>query len=233
LSEIRTDIARRGGEDEKSRRAADVPDHFVLPRWAIEIVRVVLRALFRALWGLRARGVENVPVDGGGLIIAANHQTYIDPFWVAVPVRRYLRYLAWDEIFGWPVVGRLTRWLGALPLQIERGDPRAIRRSLQLLRQGGAFVIFPEGGRALSDGEMSRFKTGAARMALEAGVPVLPVTIRGGNRVWPRGWRWPRLGRVELVFHPLHHLTTLPGETVRQSARRESDRLAEIIQSAL
>lgn len=231
MSETETSIVRDGDGGESARESVREP-HFVLPRWAIEITRVVLRAAFTLLWGLRARGVENIPLDGG-LIIAANHQTYIDPFWIAVPIRRYLRYLAWDEIFGWPIVGRLTRWLGAWPLQIERGDPRAIRRSLQWLRRGGAFVIFPEGGRALSDGEMMRFKTGAARMALEAGVPVLPVTVRGGDNVWPRGWRFPRLGAVELVFHPILHLTQLPGESVRESARRESDKLAEIIRSAL
>ncbi|MGH9944365.1 MAG: lysophospholipid acyltransferase family protein [Pyrinomonadaceae bacterium] len=206
---------------------------FVLPRWGIEILRVVFRATFRLLWNMRVRGEGHIPLEGG-LIIAANHQTYIDPFWLAVPVRRYLRYLAWDEIFSWPLVGTLVRWLGAWPLQLERGDPQAIRRSLQWLRQGGAVVIFPEGGRAKADGVPRRFKTGAARMALEAGVPVLPVTIRGGHQIWPSDWRYPKLsGHLELIYHPLQHVSQLPGETPREAARRASERLAETIHSAL
>jgi 1-acyl-sn-glycerol-3-phosphate acyltransferase len=176
--------------------------------------------------------VENVPATGG-VIIAANHQTYLDPFWLGGPVPLYSRFLAWDKVFDWPVAGKLMRLLGAWPLQVQKGDRRAIRRSLQWLRGGGALVIFPEGGRSFSDGRMQEFKVGAARLALEAGVPVLPITIRGGHRVWPRDRRWPRLGRVEIIYHPLHHLTPLPGEDTRQTARRETDKLYEIIHSAL
>jgi 1-acyl-sn-glycerol-3-phosphate acyltransferase len=126
------------------------------------------------------------------------------------------------------------RWLGAWPLQVERGDPRAIRRSLEWLRQGGALVIFPEGGRTEQDGALHKFKAGAARVALEAGAPILPVTIRGGHEVWPRGRRWPRLtGRVEIVYHPLLHVAMRPGEDARACARRATEDLARIIGAAL
>ncbi len=218
---------------EDGQRTQDERAPFLLPGWAMEWLRVVLGTLFRLCWRMRYVGTENIP-RGGGLIIAANHQTYIDPFWLSVPVKRPLRYLAWDVSFNWPVVGGLMRLLGAWPLQIERGDPRAIRRSLQWLREGGALVIFPEGGRAYADGEMHKFKAGAARIALEADVPVLPVTIRGGQKVWPRGRRWPRfIGRVEIVYHPVQHIQQLPGEDARQSARRATEQLARIIDDAL
>lgn len=207
---------------------------FVLPQWAIAIVRMVLRRLFELIWHMRLVNTEYVRQNGsGGLIIAANHQTYIDPFWVASPVKRPLRFLAWDESFSWPIVGKIMRWLGAWPLQLDRSDPRTIRRSLQWLRNGGALVIFPEGGRAFANGAMLDFKLGAARLALEANVPILPVTIRGGNRIWPRGQRFPARGCVELIYHPLRRITQLPGEDTRQCARRETDQLAEIIRSAL
>jgi len=226
LSETETSIARR-------RRLGEQKDEpYVLPLWAIRWLRAALRLLFRLLWGARYRNAQNVPASGGA-IIAANHQTYFDPFWLGAPIGRQVRFLAWDKAFDWPVAGTLMRLLGAWPLQVQKGDPRAIRRSVQWLREGGMLVIFPEGGRAFSDGEMQEFKVGAARMALEAGVPVLPVTIRGGNHIWPRDWRYPRLGRFEIVYHPLHRLNQLPGEDTRQSARRETDRLYEIIHSAL
>jgi 1-acyl-sn-glycerol-3-phosphate acyltransferase len=204
-----------------------------VPQWFIELfLRPTLHALSRLLWRIELRGVENIPREGG-YILAANHQTYADPFWVSIPIRREVRYLAWNQIFKWPVVGMLAEWFGAWPLAVERGNPTAYRRSLQWLRAGGVLVIFPEGARACADGSPSRFKTGAVRLALEAGVPILPVTIRGGNRVWPRGQRLPRLARVRIVYHPLRRPAPLLGEDARQCAQRETDALAQIISSEL
>ena len=229
-----TSIAHEdGGRAAEERRGAKAREEaYVLPPWAIKLVRLGLHALFRLLFGLRLKGAENIPREGG-LIVAANHQSYFDPFWIAAPFSRRLRFLAWDAVFGWPVLGPLIRMLGAWPLQTQKSDARAIRQSVGWLRGGGALVIFPEGGRCFADGKMLPLKPGAARLALETGVAVLPVTIRGGHRVWPRDWRYPRLGRVEIIYHPLHHLTPLPGEDTRQTARRETDKLYEIIRSAL
>lgn len=204
----------------------------MLPQWILDIVRMGVRFFSRLLWKMELLGVENVP-KAGGLIIASNHQTYFDPFWISVPVKRPTRYLAWSAAFKWPFVGRCLTWFGAWPLQLERSDPSAIRRSLQWLRDGGAVVIFPEGGRSTSSGEMERFKAGAVRLALEANVPILPVTIRGGNHVWPRGWRFPHTGKVVITYHPLYRAAQLLDEEARVCAKRESQRLEEIIGSAL
>ena len=204
----------------------------MLPQWALEILRGVIGFGSKVLWKIEFVGLENVPKDGG-LIIAANHQTYIDPFWLSLPIKRPTRYLAWSAAFNWPVVGKCLTWFGAWPLALEGSDPAAIRRSLQWLRDGGAVVIFPEGGRSNSTGALERFKAGAVRLALEANVPILPVTIRGGNRVWPRGWRLPHLGKVVIVYHPLHHAAPIDKEETRACARRESEELAQVIGSAL
>jgi 1-acyl-sn-glycerol-3-phosphate acyltransferase len=128
---------------------------------------------------------------------------------------------------------RALELLGAWPIALDRGNPTAHRRSLQWLRAGGAVMIFPEGQRAFADGEMSRFKAGAVRLALEAGAAVLPVTIRGGQRVWPRDQTLPRLGRVEVVFHPARRPAPLPGEDTRRCVQRETEALAAVIRSAL
>jgi 1-acyl-sn-glycerol-3-phosphate acyltransferase len=183
-------------------------------------------------WRIKLKGVENIPTNTG-LIVAANHQSYGDPFWLSIPIKTPTRYLAWSEAFQWPLVGRAIGLLGAWPLQVKGADPAAIRRSLTWLREGGAVVIFPEGGRGLPDGSMVRMKGGAVRMALEAEVPILPVTIRGGNRVWPAGRRLPRPGKVEITYHPVFHVEQRSGEDARSCARRETERLAEIIRSAL
>jgi 1-acyl-sn-glycerol-3-phosphate acyltransferase len=204
----------------------------VLPQATLNLLRPVVGLMGRGFWNLKQKGLENIPNEGG-LLIASNHQSYLDPFLISVPINRPLRFLAWNEALEWPVAGRMMKLMGAWPLEIQRSDPAAIRRSIQWLRDGGALVIFPEGGRGLPNGSMVRFKGGAVRLALEAEVPILPVTIRGANRVWPAGQLVPRMGKIEVVYHPLHHVTQNEGEETRECARRESDKLAEIIKSGL
>lgn len=204
----------------------------VLPQWLLDFLRPVVRFISRACWKVEHFGVENIPQEGG-VIIAANHQCYLDPFWLSLPVKRPVRFLAWSVALDWPIVGTILRFLGSWPLQVEGSDPATIRRTLQWLRNDGAIVIFPEGGRGKPDGSMIRFKGGAVRLALEAGVPILPVTVRGGNRVWPSGQRLPRFGKVEVIYHPLYEVTQGVDEETRACARRESDALAAIIASGL
>src|SRR5688500_11602099 len=214
----------------KTTRASTAPPMF--PQWALELIRPVVGVISRVFWKIEFRSLENIP-QHGGVIIAANHQTYIDPFWLSLKIKRPIRYLAWSAAFSWPLVGRCLTWFGAWPLALEGSDPAAIRRSLQWLREGGAVVIFPEGGRSTPTGALERFKAGAVRLALEANVPILPVTIKGGNRIWPRGWRFPRTGKVVITYHPLYHAEQAPKEETRATAKRETERLAQVIASAL
>ena len=218
---------RRGG----AKAAPSEP--FVLPLWAINIIRIPLYVMSLLFWRISYKGLENIP-QTGGVIIASNHQTYLDPVWMSLPIRREIRYLAWSESFDWPIVGKAIAILGAWPIQIKKADRTAIRRSRQWMKNGGAVVIFPEGGRCQPDGALLPFEAGAARMALESNVPILPITIRGGHRAWPKGKRLPRLlHKVELVYHPLQHVSIEVGEDARQASRRETDRLATTIGSVL
>lgn len=213
----------------RNRRQSEPP---VLPQWLFDTLRPAIGVLSNLLWSMSFTGRENIPPQGG-LLIAANHQTYIDPLWISYPIKRPLRYLAWDAAFGWPVIGPAIGLFGAWPLPVEGTDPAPIRRSLQWLREGGAVMIFPEGSRGLPDGSMIKFKAGAVRMAIEARVPILPVTIRGAHRVWPLGVRFPRLGQVEVVFHPPLMVEQRPEEDLRACTQRETERLEQIIRSAL
>ena len=89
------------------------------------MIRPVVGVFSRVLFQIEFHGVENIPAHGG-VIIAANHQTYIDPFWLSLPIKRPTRYLAWSAAFRWPVVGTGLRWLGAWPLALEGSDPAIV-----------------------------------------------------------------------------------------------------------
>jgi len=204
----------------------------MFPQWLLDVFRPFVWLVCKLLWRVRWVGAEHIPANGS-LIIASNHQTYIDPFWISCPIKRPVRFLAWDAAFNWPVVGPFMRMLGAWPLQLEGSDPAPIRRSMQWLREGGAVVIFPEGGRGNTDGSMKKFKPGAVRMALETGAAILPVTIRGGHRVWPSSYRFPRLAPIEIIYHPPLVIEHCENEETRECARRETARLAEIVRLRL
>jgi len=174
-------------------------------------------------------GTEHIPREGP-VLITPNHQTYADPPLVSIPVRRPVFYMAWSRLFQIPLFGRCIRLLRAFPVQIESSDPRATREAVRLLQAGGAVMIFPEGGRS-ADGRIGRFKPGAFRLAVNVGVPVLPVTIAGGHEAWPPGRALPRPGRITITYHPL--LRPEPGREPRRAALDLAERARSTIEAAL
>ena len=185
----------------KAERSTKYPSQIVMD--ALRLIGYLISKLF---WFIRYNGRENVPDNSSGnFLIAANHQTYIDPVWICLPLRRRLRFMAWDEAFEWRVIGKFIAYLGSFPVSPDVGDSlKAMKEALRSLRDGAVLTVFPEGGREFADGKMLPFKEGAVRIALQAGLPILPVTVTGGNRIWPRGQKYPRLfRRVQITYHPL------------------------------
>lgn len=157
--------------------------------------------LLQTLFSVEYRGLENVP-DSGSVIIAGNHPSYLDPLLVAVPVQRPIRFMAWDALFRVPVLGAIIRAFGAFPVDLRKGKGEAAyREALNVLGSGSALGIFPEGGRSES-GPMGELKTGTARLAVETGAPIVPVTIGGVTRVWPKWKLLPRPAKILVRFHP-------------------------------
>ena len=166
----------------------------------LDVFRPAVHAMSRAYFGLRLRGTEHIPRDGA-LVIVPNHQTYADPPLVTIPVRRPVYYMAWSRLFEIPVFSRVIRMLRAFPVDIDSRDARATREAVRLLQRGAALMIFPEGERT-ADGRLQRFKPGAFRLAVSLSVPILPVTIVGGNDSWPPGRMLPRRGQITITYHP-------------------------------
>jgi 1-acyl-sn-glycerol-3-phosphate acyltransferase len=140
----------------------------------------------RALFRLRARGLENVPSEGGA-VLAANHSSNLDPWPLGLPLlpRRWLRFMAKSELYWWPLKYLLDA-CGAFRVRRGERDTEAIETAVELCRSGEIVVMFPEGTRrrkGLRKKWEARAHSGAARIARDAGVPLIPAAISGTDRI--------------------------------------------------
>jgi 1-acyl-sn-glycerol-3-phosphate acyltransferase len=149
-------------------------------------VRAALVPFFLAYFRMRRVGREHIPTSGP-LLFAANHRSFLDPFVIGMLVRRPVYYLAKRELFEKRWQARFLSALGAFPVDRGAGDSGAIDTARAILERGDCVVIFPEGTRVRT-GPLGRAKRGIGRLALEAGVPVIPVAVLGTEDV-RRGWR--------------------------------------------
>lgn len=200
------------------------------------IVHGVVGVLARLLWRPEVSGLENIPRTGG-LILASNHLSFADSVVIPLVVPRKVAFLAKSDYFtGRGVKGALSRaWfegLGMLP--VDRDDSRSALASLDtalvVLRRGEAFGVYPEGTRS-RDGRIYRGRTGVAHLALTAGVPVVPVGLRGTDHLQPVGARFPRLARLEVSFgKPIHFTGRYHGIPPGRARREATDEIMSAIQ---
>lgn len=149
------------------------------------IGRVLLRARFRP----RLVGAERVPA-AGGVIVASNHVSYLDPPVVGVFLPRNVRFLAKSELFRSRAFGGYIASLGAVPVRRAELD-RAVLRAVRAILEGGdALLLFPEGTRS-RDGRLGAARPGVAIFARESGAPVLPLHVQGTARWWRGAGRRP------------------------------------------
>jgi 1-acyl-sn-glycerol-3-phosphate acyltransferase len=171
--------------------------------WILKYLAVgpLLRLVFRP-W---VEGEDNVPSEGPA-ILASNHLSFSDSFFMPLVIERRVTFLAKSDYFhGSGVKGRLTagffKGVGQLPVDRSggRASEAALSTGLKVLSEGRLLGIYPEGTRS-PDGRLYRGKTGVARMAVEGKVPVIPVAMIGTDKVQPIGKRLPRFGRVGVRF---------------------------------
>ena len=174
------------------------------------ILKPLVVACMRLFCDLRARGADNVPRRGRVLLVA-NHSSLLDPPLVGGMTPRPVSYLAKAELFAIPLFGALIRRLNARPVRRAEADPGALRTALRILEEERALLVFPEGTRG-EEGTLRAPKAGAGMLAVLSGAPVVPVYVEGSGRVWPRGARLPRPGRVTVSFGPAMHFSRKAGE---------------------
>jgi 1-acyl-sn-glycerol-3-phosphate acyltransferase len=164
------------------------------------IAKLIIYPLFRVLFSIEHHGVENVPEEGA-VIIAGNHPSYLDPVLVGLPIKRKIRFMAWDALFRIPLLGQVIRAMGAFPVDIRKGrGEAAYHQALRVLESGAALGVFPEGQRS-DQAAMGDLRAGVARLAIETGAPIVPVTIGGAMRAWPKWKLLPRSAKIVVRYH--------------------------------
>jgi 1-acyl-sn-glycerol-3-phosphate acyltransferase len=145
-------------------------------------------------------GVENIP-DEGGLVMASNHQCFLDPMLVGMGSKRKLSFMARASAFKIPLIGRWMTSLGVFPVQRGTADLGAIRKGVEVVSSGQILLVFPEGTRT-EDGTIGALKPGCILIAQKAGSPIIPVAIRGAYEAWPRQNKLPWFGKVTVAYGP-------------------------------
>jgi 1-acyl-sn-glycerol-3-phosphate acyltransferase len=151
------------------------------PDWAYRLARLVLTGPILAGYRFRAIDVHNVP-ERGPVLLAPNHFSFWDHFFVAVLLRRQVQFMAKSQLFKPALLGWYLNHGGVFPVRRGQRDQEAFITAHSIFDRGGTVLMYAEGGRSRSK-ELGRPKPGVGRLALEAGVPVVPIAIHGSERV--------------------------------------------------
>ncbi|MGE5273707.1 MAG: lysophospholipid acyltransferase family protein [Verrucomicrobiota bacterium] len=196
-----------------------------MPTPFYSFVAVVSWPVLHGLFRLRAHGIENLPPEGG-FVLAANHTSNFDPWPLGMPLwpKRQLFFMAKAELFN-PILGPAIRAGGAFPVRRGEADVEAVQRAVEICRAGGVVAMFPEGTRERK-GLRKKFehkpRTGSARIALTAGVPLVPAALKGTDRL-------SRLPKLEVAFGRPVPADDLGGMHQREAHQVVTRRLMEQI----
>lgn len=154
------------------------------------IAKGLCKFLYSLLYRIEVFGEENIPKDSG-VIICPNHKSNHDAILVTVAIKRRLTYLGKEEVFRFAPLGWILKSIGAIPIKRGSGDIGAVRKSIEVLKEGKALTIFPEGTRNKTDEMLLEFKSGACLIGYKAQVPIVPCAIIGNYKPF---------SKVKLVF---------------------------------
>ena len=153
---------------------------------------------FFALWRVRIFGLRNVP-NSGGVLLACNHQSFLDPVLVTLALYREGNFMARDTLFVNRHFRRLIESLNAFPVKRNTADVGAIKEIMRRLKDGRVVVTFPEGTRT-EDGTIGELLEGSLMVAKRTGATIVPTVIDGAFEAWPKGEKLPHPGRVSVAY---------------------------------
>lgn len=182
------------------------------------------RAMYATYFRWRVYGAENVPVNGG-VILASNHSSFLDPPLVGSGLKRDINYLARESLFRFPGIGTLLRSWNAVPVDRDGGGAKGLKTILDRLLQGNGIILFPEGTRS-KDGNLQPARSGIGLTVIKSNAPVVPVRVFGTYEAYGRHIKIPRPKRVIVKYgQPMNF------ETLRAEAKTcDKPRLKEIYQ---
>ncbi len=188
------------------------------PPLAYQVVAVLSWPVLYGLFRLRAHGRGTLPATGG-YVLACNHVSSLDPWPLGLPLwpRRWLRFMAKSELYWWPL-SLVLNGAGAFKIRRGLGDREAIETAIQLAREGHVVAMFPEGTRrakGLVKKHEARPRSGAARIALEAGVPLVPAAVAGTDRLL-------KLGPLRIAYGAPIEMDDLRGSDDARAASLEA-----------
>ena len=166
------------------------------PKYVYGAVRAVLTPIAVCFYRTKAIGTENIPAEGA-LLLAPNHFSNMDHFFAGVFLRRRIRFMAKSQLFGPPVLTQIFSHGGVFPVRRGHRDDEAFKTVYSIFDQGGMVLVYAEGGRSRGSG-LGEPKPGIGRIALESGVPVIPVAIHGSAGV--RNIKKLRFPKVVIQF---------------------------------
>lgn len=164
--------------------------------WTYALVRILITPPTLLLYRTRAIGLRNVP-KSGAVILAPNHFSQMDHFFVGLYLRRKVRFMAKSQMFGPPVLTYIYSHGGVFPVRRGHRDEESFKTVFTILGQEEMLLVYAEGGRSRT-GELGEVKPGIGRIALESGAPVVPVAIHGSASV--RRWKRLRFPKVTVQF---------------------------------
>jgi 1-acyl-sn-glycerol-3-phosphate acyltransferase len=189
------------------------------PDWMYEFVRIVLTPILVLFYRTRAIDTDRVPADGPA-IVAPNHFSFLDHFFIAVYLRRKVQFMAKSQLFK-PPIQTVYSHGGVFPILRGRRDEEAFKTAHAVLARGGIVVMYAEGGRSRSH-ELGEPKPGIGRLALESGAPVVPAAIAGSSKV--RNWRRLQFPKVTVQYGEPFRF-----ERTAAPTREQSQAAAEIV----
>ncbi len=185
--------------------------------------RCIARIIFLLCGRGRAFGLHRLPRTGP-FILACNHQSFIDPVLVALPLRRPCHFMARKTLFDHLLLGVFLRFVNSFPVKRGVGDIGAIKEALRRLKGGAVLVAFPEGTRTL-DGRIGPIESGIIAIARRAKCPIVPTIIEGACEFWPRHRKCPGPARLWVRYGQV-----IPAELL---ARLEVDETAALLTERL
>jgi 1-acyl-sn-glycerol-3-phosphate acyltransferase len=189
-----------------------------------QILRGGCAPMLRSMFGLEVTGLERLPAEGP-FILAANHHNYLDAVVLGVAVPRPIHFLVMPRVFhASPLHPSFHRRVGSIPVNLERPDPGAIKRTLRVLEDGGVVGIFPEGPFS-REGRLVSGQPGVAMIALRSGVPVVPAAISGTYEALAgRRFYLPRSYPLAVRFGQPSHFHQTRRRRANQANREEITR---------